>query len=370
MKKCNTLYVGMDTEKEKISVACAPDGRGAPVEFVGPIGPRESDIDKLIKRLRPKAERLVFVYEAGPCGYGLYRYLSGRGYECHVVAPSLTPRKPGDRVKTNRRDAVKLARLMRAGELTSVYVPGVEDEAIRDLCRARDDSVRDLKAAKQRLKALLLRLGIRYHGRSSWSKAYFRWLSGVKCPTSAQQIVFQESINAISERAARVGRLEVELRELVAGWRLYPLVRAYQALRGIQFIGAVTLAAELGYLPRFDRARQVMAFVGLIPSEHSTGPKRRLGAITKTGNGRARRVLIEAGWSYRWVPRLTATIKDRQEDLPQQVRDIGWRAQVRLTKRYQRLVSRGKNPNIAVTAVARELCAFAWAISKEVMKAA
>ena len=370
MKKYSILYVGMDTEKEKISVAYAPAERGSEVVFVGPIGTSDRDIEKLIGRLKGKAVELVFVYEAGPCGYGLHRYLTKRGYEFHLVAPSLTPRKPGERVKTNRRDAMKLARLMRAGELTSVYVPGVEDEAIRDLCRGRDDAKRDVKASKQRLKAFLLRLDIRYSGRSSWSKAYYKWLSEVKCPTAAQQIVFQENLHAISEREARVARLEGELRELVPGWRLYPLVKAYQALRGIQFIGGVTLAAEVGDLTRFIKARQVMAFMGLTPSEHSTGTKRHLGAITKTGNGRARRVLIEAGWSYRWTARLSPTIQQRQENLPQEVRDIAWKAQVRLSKCYRRLVSRGKNPNLAVTAVARELSAFTWAIAKEVMKAA
>jgi transposase len=259
---------------------------------------------------------------------------------------------------------------MRSGDLTSIYVPSVEDEAIRDLCRGRDDAMRDLKAAKQRLKALLLRLDIRYEGRESWSKAYRRWLTDVRCPTGAQQIVFQETLHAIREREARVERLEVELKEMVPGWRLYPLVRAYQALRGIQFIGAVALVSELGDLRRFSKARQVMAFIGLTPSEHSTGTKRRLGAITKTGNGRARRVLIEASQAYRWTPKMSREIEDRQEGLPQAIRDIGWKAQIRLWKRYRRLVSRRKHHNLAVTAVARELSAFLWAISKEVMGAA
>jgi transposase len=370
MKKYSTLYVGMDTEKEKISVAYAPEGRDSGVEYVGPIGTRQKDISGLIRRLKGKADELVFVYEAGPCGYGLYRYITSQGCECHVVAPSLTPRKPGERVKTNRRDAMKLARQMRSGDLTSIYVPSVEDEAIRDLCRGRDDAMRDLKAAKQRLKALLLRLDIRYEGRESWSKAYRRWLTDVRCPTGAQQIVFQETLHAIREREARVERLEVELREMVPGWRLYPVVQAYQALRGIQFIGAVTLVSELGDLRRFSKARQVMGFTGLTPSEHSTGTKRRLGAITKTGNGRARRVLIEASQAYRWTPKMSREIEDRQEGLPQAIRDIGWKAQIRLWKRYRRLVSRRKHHNLAVTAVARELSAFLWAISKEVMGAA
>ena len=370
MKQYSRLYVGMDTEKEKISVAYAPEGRDSGVEYLGPIGTREKDITGLIRHLKAKADELVFVYEAGPCGYGLCRSIRSRGHECEVVAPSLTPRKPGDRVKTNRRDAMKLARGMRSGDLTSIYVPSVEDEAIRDLCRGREDAMRDLKRSKQRLKALLLRLEIRYSGRESWSKAYFRWLSEVRCPTAAQQIVFQEHLHAITERGARVKRLEGELREIVVGWHLYPLVCGYQALRGIQFIGAATLVAEVGDLRRFAKARQVMGFLGLTPSEHSTGEKRRLGAITKTGNGRARRILIEASQAYRWMPKMSREIQERQEGLPQAIRDIGWKAQIRLTKRYRRLVSRRKNHNVAVTAVARELSGFLWSISREVMEAA
>lgn len=370
MKQYSRLYVGMDTEKEKISVSYAPEGRDSGVEYVGPIGTRKKDILGLIRRLKTKADELVFVYEAGPCGYGLCRTIRSLGHECHVAAPSLTPRKPGERVKTNRRDAMKLARQMRSGDLTSIYVPSVEDEAIRDLCRGRDDAMRDLKAAKQRLKALLLRLDIRYSGRESWSKAYMRWLSEVRCPTASQQIVFQETLHAIRERGARVERLTEELRGMAPGWRLYPFVRAYQALRGIQFIGAVTLVAELGDLRRFAKARQVMGFVGLTPSEHSTGTKRRLGAITKTGNVRARRILIEASQAYRWIPKMSREIEERQEGLPQAIRDIGWKAQVRLWKRYRRLISRRKHHNLAVTAVARELSAFLWSISKEVMEAA
>lgn len=370
MKKYSRLYVGMDTEKEKISVAYAPEGRDSGVEFVGPIGTRKKDILGLIRRLKGKAEELVFVYEAGPCGYGLYRTIGDLGHECHVVAPSLTPRKPGERVKTNRRDAMKLARGMRSGDLTSIYVPSVEDEAIRDLCRGRDDARRDLRASKQRVKALLLRLDIRYKGGESWSKTYMRWLSEVRCPTASQQIVFQEHLHAIRERAARVERLDVELREMVPDWRLNPLVRGYQALRGIQFTGAVTLASELGDLRRFTKARQVMGFFGLTPSEHSTGTKRRLGAITKMGNTRARRIVIEASQAYRWMPKMSREIEKRQEGLPQVVRDIGWKAQIRLCKRYRRLMSRRKQHNVAITAVARELSGFIWAISKEMMEAA
>jgi transposase len=205
-----SLYVGLDVHKESIAVAYAPEERGTEVVSLGAIGTRQCDIDKLIRKLQSKGAPLVFVYEAGPCGYWLYRYLTGKGLSCHVVAPSLIPRKPGDRVKTDRRDAVMLARLMRSGDLTAIYVPTVEDEAIRDLSRGREDALRDLKATKYRLKAFLLRQDIRYEGRANWNAAHLRWLSVVVCPTPAQQIVFQEYVRAVTEQHERVQRLETE----------------------------------------------------------------------------------------------------------------------------------------------------------------
>jgi transposase len=282
-----------------------------------------------------------------------------------VVAPSLIPKKPGDQVKTDRRDAVDLARLLRSGDLTPVYVPSIEDEAIRDLCRARDAARLTLKNANLRLKAFLLRLGLHYVGRADWNDAHRRYLAKVVCPTAAQQIVFQESVRAVDEQVDRVQRLEVELRDLAPQWRLTPVVEALQALRGVQWLVAVTVVAELGDLTRFASPRQLGAFVGLIPSEHSTGPRRRLGAITKTGNGRARRALIEGAWAYRHPAKVSAHIQRRIDTLPKPIQDIGWKAQVRLCKRFRRLVARGKHPNVAVTAIARELIAFMWAIAKE-----
>jgi transposase len=231
------------------------------VVSLGNIGTRQCDIDKLIRQLQSKSAHLIFVYEAGPCGYWLYRYLTKKGHVCWVIAPSLIPKKPGDRVKTNRRDAIKLARLMRSGDLTPVYVPKVEDEAIRDLCRAREDAIRDLKAAKFRLKAFLLRHDIRYTGRATWGPAHLRWLSEVVCPTPAQQIVFQEYIRAVNEHTERLERLEQELTDQVQTWRLAPVVEALQALRGVQFTVAVTTVAELGDLTRFDNPRQLMTRV-------------------------------------------------------------------------------------------------------------
>ena len=366
MKKPVTLFIGLDVHKDSISVAHVFEDRTEEVTFVGPIGTRQCDIDRLVRRLQSKASRLVFAYEAGPCGYVLYRYLTRKGLTCLVVAPSLIPKKSGDRVKTDRRDAVQLARLLRSGDLTSVYVPTVEDEAIRDLTRAREDALQDLKAAKLRLKSLLLRLGITYVGKADWNEAHLRYLAKVVCPTPPQQIVFQEYLRAVSEQVERLNRIAAVLTEHLPSWRLYPLVAALQALRGVQDIVAVTTLAEIGDLTRFHNPRQLAAYLGLTPSEHTSGGKRRLGSITKTGNGHARRALVEGAWAYRFPAKVSEAIQKRLEKLPKPIQDIAWKAQVRLCKRYRRLIARGKHPNVAVVAIARELAAFMWAIAKEV----
>jgi len=366
MAKPTPLFVGLDVHKDSISVAYAAGGEADPPSFVGSIGTRQADIDKLLRRLHAKTPRLIFAYEAGPSGYGLHRYLTQKGLECRVVAPSLIPKRPGDRVKNDRRDAVEIARLLRTGDLASIYVPRVEDEAIRDLCRARDAARVTLEAAKQRLKSFLLRQGLHYVGRADWNDAHRRYLSKIVCPTAAQQIVFQESLHAVDEQVDRLARIESELLEAAPAWRLFPVVQALQALRGVQSVVAITVMAELGDLTRFDNPRQLAAFVGLIPSEHSSGDKRRQGGITKTGNGRARRALTEAAWAYRYNAKVSPTIQKPVEKLPAEVRAIAWKAQVRLCKRYRRLLARGKHANVVITAIARELIAFLWAIAKEV----
>jgi transposase len=359
-----TLYVGLDVHKDSIAVAYAPEDRGADVVPLGAIGTRQCDIDKLIRKLQSNGATLVFVYEAGPCGYWLYRYLTRKGLACHVVAPSLIPRKPGDRVKTDRRDAVMLARLMRSGDLSSIYVPGIEDEALRDLSRGREDAMRDLKATKYRLKAFLLRQDIRYEGRANWNAAHLRWLSEVVCPTPPQQIVFQEYVRAVTEQHERLQRLERALHDQVRSWRLSPVVEAIQALRGVELTSAVILIAELGDLTRFDTPRKLMSYLGLTPSEYSSGERRRQGGITKAGNTHARRALVEGAWAYRYPAKVSRHLQLRLEKLPAEVQAISWKAQVRLCKRYRQLIARGKHANEVVVAIAREMAAFAWAIAR------
>jgi transposase len=366
MSQSSTLFIGMDVHKETIAVAYIAQDHGAEVTYLGTIGTRQCDIDQLVRKMQAKAKHLIFVYEAGPCGYWLYRYLRKKDYDCWVVAPSLIPKKAGDRVKTDRRDAVQLARLARSGDLTLVYVPKVEDEAIRDLTRAREDALSDLKDAKLRLKAFLLRHDIRYAGQATWNAAHLRWLSEVVCPTPAQQIVFQEYVRAVTEHTERLQRLDEELQERVKAWRLNPVVEALQALRGIQFTVAVTTVAEIGDLTRFDTPRELMKFLGLIPSEYSSGERRRQGTITKAGNSHARRVLVEGAWAYRYPAKVSRHLQLRLEKQPKAIQDISWKAQVRLCKRYRQLIARGKHANQVVVAIARELVGFMWAIAKAV----
>jgi transposase len=340
------------------------------VTYLGTIGTRQCDSDQLIRKMPSKAKHLIFVSEAGPCGYWLYRYLRQTDYDCWVVAPSLMPPKAGDRVKTDRRDAMPLARLARSGDLTAVSVPTVEDEAIRDLTRVREDTLSDRKAAKFRLKAFLLRHDIRYTGRAHWSPAPLRWLSAVGCPTPAQHIVLQADVRAVNEHTERLQRLAQERQEHVHAWRLHPVVEALQALRGVQCTVAITMVAELGDLTRCDSPRDLMQFLGLVPSEYASGERRQPGSITKAGNTQARKALVEGAWAYRSPAKVSRHLQLRLEKQPKMIQDISWKAHVRLGKRYRQLVARGQHAHIVTVALARELAGCMGAMAKQVPVAA
>lgn len=366
MTQSNILFIGMDVHKESIVVSLADDDRSE-VRRYGAIGGTLTDFKKLLRKLVSNGKDLFFCYEAGPCGYELYRFITSQGHQCMVVAPSLIPKKPGDKVKTDKRDADNLARLLRSGDLTSVYVPNAEDEAMRDLSRAREDAVQVLKCAKQRLKSFLLRHNIRFNGSANWSEKHLRWLAeDVNMAYPTQKIVFQEYVNAVTEANARVKRLEAEILHHAKLWRLYPIIKSLMAMRGVRMVVAVTIISELGDLTRFEKPKQLMSFLGLTPSEYSTGDRIKKGSITKTGNQHARRVLIEAGWSYRFPAKISREIQKRQENVSLPVRDIAWKAQLRLTKRFRTMSNNGKLNNVIVVAMARELVAFMWAIAQEV----
>lgn len=364
MSELITGFVGLDVHAESIAIGVADAGRAAP-RFIGTVGSKLSELTKALSRLgEPGA--LLIVYEAGPCGYGLARELLAQGYHCEVVAPSKIPKQPGERVKTDRRDALKLAGLARAGELTAVTIPDERDEAIRDLNRARVDAVRARLKARQQLQALLLRHGRRYSGKTAWTTSHERYLALVSFPHSAQTIAFTEYRQAVSESDARVKRLSEALAHEIESWRMQPMVGAVMTLRGLDLVAATTVVAELGDLKRFARPRELMGYLGLVPSEHTSGSKRRQGAITKTGNGQVRRVLIEAAWNYRFPARVSRTLQLRQEHQPAVIREIAWRAQLRLSHRYRRLKARNLQHNKICVALARELAGFIWDIGHHV----
>ena len=359
-----SAYVGLDVHKETISVAVALPGREEAV-YRGEIRNQRSSLRRLVRQLSRDGEVLSFCYEAGPCGYGVYREIVATGHDCAVVAPSLIPRKSGDRVKTDRRDALNLARLHRAGELRAVWVPDGEQEAMRDLTRAREDMKAIELKARQRLGAFLLRHERVYSGRSRWTQAHFRWLEEQSFEHPVQQVVFQEYVDAVVGAQRRVSGLDDQIRQAVSSWSLRPVVDALVSLRGVDLLTAVTVLAELGDLTRFDNSRELMSHIGLVPSEHSSGTRRRQGGITKTGNGHVRRVLVEAAWSYRFPARKTAHLQRKAASAPPRVQALAWAAQKRLCGRYRRLASTGKPACKVTTAVARELTGFLWAIACE-----
>jgi transposase len=368
--KDSITIVGMDVHKNSISIALAETSGNNEIRHYGRIGGTMTALDMLVKTLVAKGMKPRFVYEAGPCGYEIYRHLTKKGFQCKVIAPSLTPRKAGDRIKNDTRDALTLARLERSGDLTEVIVPSEEDEAMRDLTRARQDAVKAQTTARQQLKSFLLRQGKRCPGTENWGEAHMRWITGISIELPVLKIVLCDYIDTVITCTDRVKKLDEEITRMLPAWKMAPVVSALQAMRGIGPVTASAIAAETGDMNRFPSPGAYMAFIGIIPSEHSTGDKILRGRITKTGNSHLRYALIEAAKQYSHKAAITKTLKKRQENLPRNVTLIAWKAQKRLCRRFLALVMRGKHRNITAVAIARELAGFVWALARQVPIAA
>ncbi len=362
-------FIGLDVHKETVAIAVALPGRESP-GYHGEIVNTPKALRRWLERLNNEfgGAVLLFCYEAGPCGYGLYRQLIAAGHDCEVVAPSMIPRKAGERIKTDRRDAIKLATFLRSGELTPVWVPDAEQEAMRDLTRARDDMKSQERKARQQLNAFVLRHGHHWpRGKSRWTKTHYNWLESIAFEQPYLQIVLQEYINAARAATQRVDDLTEQIHRVLPSWSMGPVVDALVALRGIDVLAATVLLAELGDISRFDSPKQLMAYLGLVPSEHSSGGRRRQGAITRTGNGHARRMLVECAWSYRFPARQTMHLKRKAQRASEPAKAIAWRAQKRLCGRYRQLTQAGKNVKLVCVAIARELVGFIWDIVRQEM---
>lgn len=355
-------FVGLDVHKDTIAIAVAEQGRDGEVRAYGTISSDRHAVDRAIAKLRADGAELHAAYEAGPTGFGLCRHLRHAGIDCIVVAPSKTPVPGGRRQKTDRRDAELLARLLRAGELSPINVPAPVDESIRDLTRARADAVDDLRRAKQRLKSFLLRLGYHYTGKASWGEAHLRYLRGLSLPLPAHKAALEEYLIALDQDSARVARFDELLEAQVPRWSHYPAVQALMAMRGFQLVAATVLVAEIGDIRRFAHPRHLMAFLGLVPHEQTTGDTRRVGAITKTGNVHARWMLLETIQSALLPPKVSAALAVRQEGQSAALKELSWKVQTRLHKRGWHLLCRGVIKPKVLVALAREMAGFVWAM--------
>ena len=356
------LHIGLDVHKDSITIALAP--QGGEIRLWGTITHDLHALEKALNRIRKAHPGAILevTYEAGPCGFGIARRLKRLGVCCRVAAPSLIPKKPGSPFKTDKRDACTLARLLRAGDLTAVYIPEPTDEAIRDLCRARTDAVDDQRRCRQRLKSFLLRHGYRYQGKANWSQAHMRYLRELVLPHPAMKTILEEYLQGIDAASERIQRTEASMLQLLDTWRLKPAVQALMALRGFQVVAALITVSELGDIHRFAHPRQLMTYLGLVSAEDSSGPRQRLGAISRCGNAHARWLLVECAEHYVLPPKISQQLSRRQEGQPRSIRDLSWKAQNRLHLRFSRLLARRLPRNKAKVAVARELCGFIWAL--------
>jgi len=362
-------FIGLDVHKDTIAIAAAQSQSRDEPKFVGTTRYSVHQVRKALASSGCAPSELAIAYEAGPCGYGLARELSALGYNCEVVAPSRVPRRPADRIKTDRRDALLLARLHRSGELTSVTIPDPADEAVRDLIRAREDAIKARLSARQQLMALLLRLGQPYRDGKGWTQRHLRFLAEREFDDPLHRIVYTEYRLAVDSATDRVTRLDAAIRNASETWRFKPVVKALMSLRSIDFLSAMSIVAEIGDMRRFDHPRQLMSFLGLVPSEYSSGKSQQRGALTRTGNARVRRLLVEAAWNYRFTALISRDIRLRQEGVPTEITNIAWKAQVRLCHRYRKLRYRGLHANKTCAAVARELAGFIWDIARRVRPA-
>lgn len=360
------FFIGLDVHKDSIAIAAAPANSREEPRFIGTTGHSVFHVMKALSGSSCNPSELAIVYEAGPCGYGLARDLISRGYNCEVIAPSRVPRRPADRIKTDRRDALLLARMHRSAELVSVTIPDPSDEAVRDLMRARDDAVKAQRCARQQLMAILLRLGKPYREGRGWTQKFHRFLADLRFDDPHHRIVFTEYRLAVQAAAERVERIEAAIRQAFDTWRWRPVVKALMSLRGIDFLTAMIIVAEVGDLRRFEHPRPLMSYLGLVPSEFSSGNSQHRGPLTRTGNSRVRRVLIESAWNYRHPAKISREIENRQEGQPAAVTEIAWKAQARLCHRFRKLRYRGMHQNKTCAAIARELIGFIWDIARRV----
>ena len=367
MKK-KILYVGLDVHADSISVATAEDTRDGEVRIYGKIGADLRTVDALTKKLEASGACLRVCYESGPCGFALARHFQRKGIECMVAATSLIPKGKGDKVKTDRRDARNLVRLYRAGELTAVHIPDAVDEAIRDVCRARTDAVDDKRRAICRLKAFLLRHGHHVKSNVKWSESHKNYLRQKPLPLPAMKVVLEEYINAIETAHQRVIDLEKQMALLLEEWKQAPVVRALMGMRGFRLVSAMIVVSEIGDIHRFAHPRQLMAYLGLVPSEATSAERRRLGSITKAGNSHLRWIINECAQNYRLPPQIGGDLSRRQQNIgadhKEEVLKISWKCQQRLYARGRRMAGRLKMKQKIQIALARELCGFVWAIMK------